>query len=105
MIDPCCWGDTHAAEILAEQLNSLGNKRLIRRIGAFLDHTFVGFKQLGAIEDEAIFQQMVDLWRKDRISKVNFRDDLNSLIKSTITSAARHWLRSSQEESRYKGSK
>ena len=94
MIDPHTYGGTLAGEILAQRLNEIVEKKLTRRVSSYLHHTFAGFAALSSIEDDKLFEEFVVLWRKDRQSKIKFRDDIDSLIGSIIVACSRSWLRS-----------
>ena len=98
MIDPHTFGGTHAGEILAEKLNEIGSGKLTARVSSFLHHTFAGLERLSAIDDDKFFEVFVVLWRNDRTSKVKFRDDLDTFIKSIIVGVSRDWLRSISQE-------
>lgn len=94
MTTAAAWGGSHAAELLTAILAvHPRGRRLQRRIGNYLDHTFCGFAELEHLVDEGIFREMVVLWRNDRTSKVSFDPKCDSLVRSIITGKARALLR------------
>jgi len=97
-IDPFTFGGSYAGEILAEILDQEKDRKLIRRVSTFLHHTFAGFTQLSAVGNDSLFTEFVVLWRNERTSKVKFRDDIDSLVKSIIVGVSRDWLRGVEQE-------
>jgi len=93
MIDPHTFDGSHAAEILVDKLNEIGCKKLTKRVSHFFHHTVEGFYQLTVVDDDGIFKELIVLWRKDRLSKVQFRDDIDSFLKSIIVGISRDWIR------------
>lgn len=88
-IDPHTFGGTYAGELLVERLNELDDKKFTRRVASFMHHTFHGFRELDAIEDDTIYLEMVVMWRKNRMAKINYGRGVDSLIGSVITAFAR----------------
>ena len=96
-IDPHTFGGSPAGEILAAKLNALAYAQLTRRVSSFLHHTFAGFSALQSIEDDDLFVEFVVLWRKNRVSKVAFRDEIDTFIRSIIVGVSRDWTRGVSE--------
>jgi hypothetical protein len=90
-------GGTYASEILTKNLEEIGDRKLNRKIHNFLHTTFNGFIQIAGIDDHAIFEQVIVLYRKDRCSKVKFHPRCDSLIRSTITGVQRDWVRNNRK--------
>ena len=97
-IDPNTFGGTVASQILAARLEELDNKKLTRRVSAFLHHTFKGYAELRSISDDMIFKEMITLWRKDRMSKINFGHGVDSFVGSIVRAFARDWIRGVDSE-------
>lgn len=58
MISPVTFGNTNAGVLLVRRLTEIADPSLTRRVGAFIDHTCVGFREIEAVEDDAVYQQV-----------------------------------------------
>lgn len=96
-IDPFTYGGTHAGEILADRLNELDDQQLTRKVSSFLHTSFSGFSALSAIEDDALWERFIVLWRNDRTAKVNYGHGLDTFMRSIIVACSREWLRGEQD--------
>ncbi|MGD9726485.1 MAG: hypothetical protein AB7L09_02925 [Nitrospira sp.] len=88
-IDPFTFGGTPAGELLVQRLNELNDKKFTRRVSTFLHHTFHGFNEIDAIQDDVIYVEMIVLWRKTRVAQLNYGRGVDTLMGSIITAHAR----------------
>jgi hypothetical protein len=92
-MDPTTFMASPAAAILVDRLNKLDNPKLTRRVSAFIHHTFNGFIALTDVENDAFFKKFIVLWRKHRLEQVDFHEELDTYVKTIITSESRNWIR------------
>jgi len=86
------FGSFPAAEVLAAELDTLGDASVSRKVSRLLQDFNEGLSHIGAIPDPAFRGRLALLWRDDTLSRVAIHPAVDKFVRNVICTHAKPLL-------------